>query len=411
MKSYEEMAESVLEHRNRYVADRRRKMRKRVTMVSCFCFMAVLGTGVWYAGILNNGSDIPNRDMDDIKYQNTEVGVGKDINGAMGFEGYMAYDISELVSANPWREDAAITTLPVYKNPITYNEQLNASGADFDKMRELLIEIAGRMGVDTNEVTVTVDAPDEATTQEIAEKLQGVGDTVSDGYFDPSISLMIETEGMQIKIDQNMTVEIRFDPAVSLPSEYHFTDHASYEDISDVAEYLKTEYKDLIGFDDPQINIYGGDYNIYSEQGYDIEFFDANGGDTEQIINYNFNRVAFYCDYEGKLFLARVFRPDLSELVGDYPIITPEEAAELLSNGSYVTSVPYEMPGMEYVKKVELVYRTGIMEEYYMPYYRFYIELPEVERDGEMKTYGAYYVPAVSGEYISDIPTWNGSFN
>ncbi len=47
MKSYEEMAESVLERRNRYVADRRRKMRKTVTMVSCFCFIAVLGTGVW----------------------------------------------------------------------------------------------------------------------------------------------------------------------------------------------------------------------------------------------------------------------------------------------------------------------------------------------------------------------------
>ncbi len=181
-----------------------------------------------------------------------------------------------------------------------------------------------------------------------------------------------------------------------------------------MAEYLKTEYKDLIGFDDPQINIYGGDYNIYSQQGYSIEFFDANGSNTEQIINYNFNRVAFACNDEGKLFLARIYQPDLSEVVGEYPIITSEKASELLSNGIYITTVPYEMPGMEYVKKVELIYRTGKYEEYYMPYYRFYVELPqmpELERDEEMKTYGAYYVPAVSGEHISNMPTWNGSFN
>lgn len=84
MKSYEEMAESVLERRNRYVADRKQKMRKTVTMVSCFCFIAVLGTGVWYAGILNNGLDIPNGDMDDVKYQDTEVDVGEDfLSGAI----------------------------------------------------------------------------------------------------------------------------------------------------------------------------------------------------------------------------------------------------------------------------------------------------------------------------------------
>lgn len=45
-----------------------------------------------------------------------------------------------------------------------------------------------------------------------------------------------------------------------------------------------------------------------------------------------------------------------------------------------------------------------------MPYYRFYVELPEEESDG-MKTYGAYYVPAVEEKYISNMPLWDGSFN
>ncbi len=368
------------------------------TMAACLAVMVYAGTKLFPQESSHNAPDLP------------MLTISENTGESMGFEGYMAYDISELVSANPWSEDAAITTLPVYNNPITFNEQMIASGADFGKMRELLLEVAGRMGLDTNELTVTDDVPDEATRQKITEKLQSVGDTVPDGYFDPT-RLMIETEGLKIEVDQAMTVKISFDPAVSLPSEYNFTHHSSYEDISDVAEYLKTEYKDLIDFDDPRINIYGGDYNIYSQQGYRIEFFDADGSNTEQIINYNFNRVAFYCNDEGKLFLARVYQPDLSEVVGDYPIITSKKAGELLSNGIYITTVPYEMPGMEYVRKVELVYRTGEQEEYYMPYYRFYVELPEIERAEGMKTYGAYYVPAVSSEYISNMPTWNGSFN
>lgn len=43
---------------------------------------------------------------------------------------------------------------------------------------------------------------------------------------------------------------------------------------------------------------------------------------------------------------------------------------------------------------MELIYRTGEHEECFMPYYRFYVELPEDERENGLKTYGAYYVPA-----------------
>lgn len=364
----------------------------------CLAIMIYAGTKLFVQepsdsgpGSSNQGSDLP------------MLAISEDVSDGMGFEGYMAYDISELVSANPWSEDAVIATLPVYHNPVTYNEQMIAVGADFDKMREALLEAAGRMGLDTNALTVTDDAPDEATREKITKKLQSVGDAVLDSYFEPT-KLTIKSKGLEMEVDPAMTVKISFDPAVSLPEEYHFTHHSSYEEISHVAEYLKTEYKDLIGFDDPRINIYGGDYNIYSQQGYRIEFFDSKGSVTEQIINYNFNRVAFYCDDEGKLFLARIYQPDLSEVVGDYPIITSKEAGELLSNGIYITTVPYEMPGMEYVKKVELIYRKGDQEKYYMPYYRFYVELPERERGEEMKTYGAYYVPAVSGGYISNMP-------
>ena len=45
-----------------------------------------------------------------------------------------------------------------------------------------------------------------------------------------------------------------------------------------------------------------------------------------------------------------------------------------------------------------------------MPYYRFYVELPEEKRAG-LNNYGSYYVPAVEKEYLTNMPVWDGSFN
>ncbi|MCD2491092.1 hypothetical protein LQE92_00445 [Lacrimispora sp. NSJ-141] len=336
--------------------------------------------------------------------------ISENSTDSMGFEGYMAYDISELTNQNPWKETTEISALPVYQNPLSYDENSMASGADSDKMRELLMEIAGRLGLDPVSLDITDNAPDEETKQKIIEKLQIGGDTVPEGYFEPT-SLTAEAEGLKIEVDQSMTATIFFEPAISLPEEYNFTHYASYEELLKAAKYLKKEYQNLIHFEDSKINIYGGDYNINLQQVYHIEFFDAGGSQTEQIVNYNFNRIAFYCNDDGDLFLARIYQPDLSQKVGDYPIITADEASDLLSNGNYITSVPYEMAGLDYAAKVELVYRRGTREQYYMPYYCFYVEIPELEEKNGLKTYGAYYVPAVRSEYISNMPLWDGGFN
>ena len=83
----------------------------------------------------------------------------------------------------------------------------------------------------------------------------------------------------------------------------------------------------------------------------------------------------------------------------------------MLSKGNHLTTVPYEMPGLEYIRKVELVYRSETYDTYFMPYYCFYVELPEQEGENGLKTYGTYYVPAVKSDYISNIPTSAGNFN
>lgn len=330
-------------------------------------------------------------------------------SGEMGFEGHLANDVSELINANPWSEDSEISTLPVYQNALTYNEQYIAFGVDLDKMRECILEVAGRLGLDTNNLTVTDNAPDEETKEQIIKKFQMSGSDVPEGYFDPKY-LKISTDEVEIEVDQDLTATIRFKNAIALPEEYNFTQYASYEDMVAVADYLKSEYSNIISYDNPQVNICDGSYNIYKLQKYSIEFFDSSDNFADEIINYNFNRVEFYCNDDGELYLIRIYRSNFSDKLGDYPIISAEEAKELLLDGNYYSTVPYPISDEELVKKVELVYRANRYEECYMPYYRFYVELPEMEIDG-LKNYGAYYVPAVESSYIVNMPTCSEYFN
>ena len=155
----------------------------------------------------------------------------------------------------------------------------------------------------------------------------------------------------------------------------------------------------------------GGDYNIYGDQMYQITAYDGAGDETQRLVNYSFNSASFSCDEEGKLWIIRLGGADLSQKVGDYPIITAKAAKKLLTEGRYITNAPYELPGAEYVRTVELLYLTGRREEYFMPYYRFLVELPEETRENGLNTYGAYYVPAVEEEYLTGLPVWAGSFN
>ena len=317
-----------------------------------------------------------------------------EITSTMGYEGYTAYDISELVNANPWNEDFKLSTLPVYQNTFNYDENNFESGVDLDKIRKFILEIANRAGLDENNLTVTYDTPDEEEKQKIIDKFNSAGVTVPKGYFTPT-KLIINSQGIEIEADSSMTATVHFEPALAVPSEYNFTHFSSYNDKCDVAEYLKTKYKSLIGIENPQADIFGGDYNIYGQQQYSVGFFEDGQDKTEKIINYNFNRVTFANDDDGKLFIVRICQPDLSVKAGDYPVISSNEARQLLIKGNFITTVPYEFSGEEFIEKTELIYRTDKNEKYFMPYYRFYVELPELKQENGLKTYGIYYVPAV----------------
>ncbi len=358
----------------------------------------------WNSGfeVIDSGDDAI---VDSVDLPMLTISLGDD---GMGFEGYLVYDISDLVSGNPWNEDMELSTLPVYQNAISYDDYyVPLSGVDYDKMSELLCDVAGRLGLDTETLEITDDAYSEERKQSVIKSYEGSGYDIPDSYFDAT-RYMCETDDYDIEIDITLTLTVTFKNPVSVPDEVG-------EDPYALAEYFLEEYSELIGMENPSISIDGGDYDTEGEQSFSISFYDTSGGDTENILSYNFKKVRFICNSDGDLWLVRFYNTDLSDKIGDYPIITVDEATEMLAEGKYLTSAPVEFPGVEYIGKVELIYRTGTYDENYVPYYRFYVEIDPGYGDSfytsGLTTYAAYYVPAISEEYISDLTVWDGSFN
>ncbi len=315
--------------------------------------------------------------------------------GAGGGEVYMVNDISELKDAMPWTEDAELESLPVFHNVYASTvgwteEQRNRRGLPLlegkktsaEEMEALARSIAEDLGATVEAVKVTSSREDALPTRVI---LSCSGDIV-------------------ITANNTLGARIEFKTPVSLPEGYRFDDGASFEELTAAGEYLMEEYAGLFHMARPTLNIYGGARNSHQKQVFSCYVYEGEGDLTQRMINYHFNTVRFSPDSEGNLWLIDFTRFDLSDKLGDYPIYTVEEAKQRLAEGHYTASGP-NFPDGAGIAKVELIYR-GYGEITIMPYYRFYAELPrelwEQPLNGEpMKTYGAYYVPAVRDEYIN----------
>lgn len=313
---------------------------------------------------------------------------------AMGFEGYFAHNIDELKNNNPWNQNDEPKALPVYNNTLyRYIDDGIIREPDTDKMKDLLVETAASVGMDTNNFSVAENVPD--------------------GYPDV-YSYYVENENYKIDVNAWMNVNIEFKKKDVLPDGYSMDKYASYDELQKTAGFLREKYAKLINMKKPTVDISLGDYDVNSNRLWNISFYEASDNPTQSIVNYNFNRIYFYADDEGNLSAASFACVDFKDKLGDYPIISAGEALNLLDNGKYITGVTEKFPGIENVKKVELVYRNTNLDAVFMPYYKFYVQLdsPNVSiGDTNLVCFGTYYVPAVESKYIKNLSQWDGCVN
>ena len=362
---------------------KRPRVAKFFALAACLCIVAA---GV-FAVLKFTSSPLPTPDLEKLTISESEP-------GGFGFEGYMYYDDSELENDNPWDEKTEITKLPVYRNGAYDPSGAGLPlGLDEEQMRSLLDSAASALGVEviSTETETENDKNGAPVTVELrAQTSNGSIYVMADGgvvYFLPGGGL-------------------------ALPEKYDFTlTNEKTDEAHEIISYLANIYGGLLGFEKSTPASWG-EYNTNGDFYRRYSVYDSHGTLTEKILNYNLRTASFFPSDDGKLDAIRINnRLITAEKIGDYPIISAEEAKRLLLAGNYQTSVPYAMPGKEYVAKTELIYRAGRGDQMLMPYYRFYVLLPDTEREGGLKTYGAYYVPAVKGEYIVNMPVYDGRFN
>lgn len=315
---------------------------------------------------------------------------------AYGFEGYLAYDISELENGNPWNEDMVLGTLPVYRNNSFNEVGIAYPGIGEEAMLEKLNAVTG------GEYEVI-------EYSYVGDYTSGTG--IPDNFVD---RIEADLGNRKIEIQSNGGIVVTYNgfDGEALPEEYSFTYNNTTEgEAFETIAYLYETYGDIIGIPEATF-VTSKEYTFSGEEIRSYNIYDFSGDGIKDMLNFSFNEVYLAPNDEGKLMLIRINdKLSCGEKIGDYPIISPEEAKDMLLEGGYITTVPYEMPGKKYIAKLELIYRSGISENIWMPYYRFLVELPEMAQENGLKNFGAYYVPAVEAKYITGLPLWNGNFN
>ena len=321
------------------------------------------------------------------------VGEASKMNAA-GFEGYLAYDINELKNGNPWSNSDNIKTLPVFRNPVSYNESyIPVDGLPVEEMITRAKKTAAQMGL-------TIDSVYTDPTEEyLAKVLEKTG---SAGEATPTKAIAL-CGNVRIEVEAYGLLSVFFEPGAKLPDEYSFPieedyyiaeritrDPATGEEISEREEKLPSEgytqdyasgmddayrrlsylldaYGFIVNMKNPAMDLFGN-YDIFGRLFILHRAYEGQGDIVERILGYNFDWVTFGANDNGELMVARRFKQDLTQKVGDYPIITAEKARDLLLQKRYMTSVPEELPGEDYIVSVELVYRTERYNELFMPY-------------------------------------------
>lgn len=319
---------------------------------------------------------------------------------AYGFEGYMAYDISELDNGNPWNKDMVFETLPVFRNNSFNDAGIAYPGIGEDAMNAKLESIAEKLDLEMQNAIETTYVGDFSS-----------GTGIPDDFV---TRIQADFGSFTIEIESNGSITAVFNgyEGAEIPEEYSFTYNNTTEgEAFETIAYLHENYGDIIGVEDASF-VTSKEYTFSGEEIRDYSIYDFSGDEISDMLNYSFSEVDLAPNDEGKLMIIRINdHLSCAEKIGDYPIISVDEATDMLLEGGYITTVPYEMPGKKYISKIELIYRSGISENIWMPYYRFLVELPEMAQENGLKNFGAYYVPAVEPEYITGLPLWNGNFN
>lgn len=323
-----------------------------LTAAACLCIAAAVFFGYW---LITPG-----------RLQKIPLNADRYSGFGAGAHTVLVRDIEEYSTGNPWNSEMKIKRLPVYRNTQTLS---------YDDMLSAVRKTAEKTGAEIKSVT--------------GESLPDSEWVVSENSL---YAVRAETDIGQISAFATGSVSIVF----SEPVEGEGTG-------KEAAEFFADKYSSVIGFKDPVVCIIK-DYDVNGRESAEYRIYDGSGNELERVMSYNLESAYLNINGNGGLESIIINSVDGAKKLGNYPTISLEDAERLLVGGEYISDSADEVFGgtvtREKIKKVELVYSTDPMDGYFIPYYRFYVELDGSPADG-FKNYGEFDVPAIKSEYIA----------
>lgn len=300
---------------------------------------------------------------------------------------------------NPWDPALRLSALPVYRNPV-FPYYVNFVQSNYtdpsvavsgEEMERIVRDTAAALHVEILDEEKTL-----VKNLDVPEKNQVAPPETSDYVNEIRASCSGQ---ITITVSCYGETRIEFDGRPALPG--LSASDGPAERSEKLLVWLSETYPALLGYDDPV---------CYSTMDGVFYVFQQTGDPVQDILNYRLHTTRIDL-YGGSLFSITPENYYLShaEYLGDYPVISVEQATEALLCGDYYCRVPDSfLPDgkihADRIFKTELMYSNGIWEsEYFLPYYRFYVLLdPNAINDtypaDGLQRCGVFYVPAVDLE-------------
>lgn len=303
---------------------------------------------------------------------------------------------SELLAHSPWNENAKLETMPVYSS--------SSAKPDLEKMRGYVKKAAAALGISESELEIGDNTANfieqlemirESGEQSGApkEEIESEIERISGQMFSQT-SVYGKANGVNLTLYSDYTMKVEFDTPIQLPEGCRLgADAAESEDLAAV-EYLADRFKDLLGYEKPEI-AQSGNFDEYN-----FAVWDASGGLDEQIVNYSTKQTEFIGDFDDntKMSFMWIYSNEGCEKIGDYPILTAAQAEEILKSDRY--SGEERMPADAEILKIDMDYVNISGFTAVIPCYNFYVKTDETPDNGCDLACDVYTVYAVPEEFI-----------
>ena len=418
---------------------------RKIIIVSAVFLLFLISTATFVYKSVNKDENVNLVQKD---YSNLPIlEISNPQTGGMGFSIVEANNVKDLLKNSVWNPSIKINELPVFYNSVYLEEGCYQVGVyDGIKYKEMLektksiakilneeilsvkIDVINFMlndnlgfsgGLSFYDIDVTdnnINLDEDGNIYLLPDIILKEKNTanINDEYimYDKEkynresyvYKLSVISENYIISIDSSNQILLNLKVSKELPYKVNVHEKMSFKKIQKLSQKLIEEYGEITNFNINNV-CFSANFNDFYDNSMSLEVYDKANTIEEKLINKNFNCIEFSIQ-ENMLYPYICFRDyELNDnKIGDYPIISIDEAVELVLKGKCWTTVPElsekNMDKNVLKKSADLVYLTRPMGKYYIPYYKFYVELLSDSKDDDKKYYGIFYVTAVKEEYL-----------